>query len=322
MRINNFKTDLVSVVVPIYNQVGYVDETIASIVGQSYKNLEILLCDDSSNDGTKEKLLEWAGKDGRIIPILSDKNEGLSFNINKGLDRATGEFLAIMGGDDKMAPDKIGKQVYFLKNNPDFDVALHWVEVFDSKTGKILSVINSHILKSPADWFFPKVSFGFSNKSKNSTFPPTAYLARSVYALHSRYDYRLKFKNEVLFAIDNYMNKPNAKWHCIPEVLGFYRSHDNNMHKSREMSEALLEETYVNFAIASARYPSLKSKLKRILRYFLYMEVYYLRAQEKQQNKLKMRLAKSRLRAEWGLFGYCLAMIIIETKLVYLKTRH
>ena len=65
------------------------------------------------------------------------------------------------------------------------------------------------------------------------------------------------------------MNKPEAKWYCIPEVLGYYRMHEKNMHKSKEMNEALLEETYVNYAIATARYPSLNKKLRRVFRFFV-----------------------------------------------------
>ena len=219
--------NLVSVVIPTYNHVNYVDETLESVTRQTYSDLEIIICDDCSIDGTIDKILDWSKRDKRIVPIISDRNEGLSVNLNKGLDRASGEFLSIMGGDDKMALSKIEEQVHYLKNNPGFDAVLHWVEVFDSESGKTLRVINSNILKSPVDWFAPRVSFGISRKNNNSSFPPTSYLARSSYALHSRYDFRLKYKNEVLFAIDNYMNKPEAKWHLIPpkslDIIGYMK---------------------------------------------------------------------------------------------------
>jgi glycosyltransferase involved in cell wall biosynthesis len=317
---STFRKGQVSVIIPTYNHVDFVDETLASVAGQTYSDLEIIVCDDCSTDGTAEKILDWAKRDKRIIPIVSDKNEGFSINLNKGFDRASGEFLSIMGGDDKMALNKIEKQVAFLNKNPDYDAVLHWVEIFDSGSGKTLSIINSNILESPLDWVFPKVSFIISKKDNNSTFPPTAYLARSAYALHSRYDYRLKFKNEILFAIDNYMNKPQAKWHCIPEVLGYYRMHERNMHKSKEMNDALLEETYINYAIASARYPSLTRKLRRGLQYFLYRQIYYLCVQPEQDIPALGRM-KERFRAEAGLFQYWYAMFFMNMKLLYHKIK-
>jgi glycosyltransferase involved in cell wall biosynthesis len=316
---NAFKEELVSIVIPTYNHVDFVDEMLTSVTCQTYRNVEIIVCDDCSNDGTIEKILGWAKSDKRITAVLSGRNEGLSVNLNKGLDRATGEFLSLMGGDDKMALNKIEKQVHFLRNNPDYDVVLHWVEIFDSLSGKVISTINSNILKNPFDWFMPAVSFGISKKNNNSIFPPTSYLARSSYALHSRYDYRLKFKNEVLFAIDNYMNKQDAKWHCIPEVLGYYRMHENNMHKSREMIGALLEETYVNYAIASARYPSLKNKLKRVFLYFLYRDLYYCYANPNSKDESFIKAAKMRFKAESDLWQYWYAMAFLKLKLFYRK---
>jgi glycosyltransferase involved in cell wall biosynthesis len=316
---STYRTGLVSVVIPTFNHVNFIDETLDSVIGQTYSDLEIIVCDDCSTDGTTDKILDWAKRDRRIIPIVSNRNEGFSINLNKGFDRATGEFLSIMGGDDKMTLNKIEKQVRFLNNNPNYDAVLHWVEIFDSRDGKTLSTINSNILESPLDWVFPKVSFIISKKDNNSTFPPTAYLARSAYALHSRYDYRLKFKNEILFAIDNYMNKPRAKWFCIPEVLGYYRMHERNMHKSKEMNDALLEETYVNYAIASARYPSLSRKLKKGLQYFLYRQIYYSCIQPDKRNIPALRYMKERFRVEAGSFRYGYAMFFLHMKLLYRK---
>jgi glycosyltransferase involved in cell wall biosynthesis len=314
---NRFEKGLVSIVIPTFNHVHFADEMLASVTGQTYSNLQIIVCDDCSDDGTAEKILDWAKRDNRIVAILSNENCGLSININKGLDRAAGEFLALMGGDDKMALDKIRKQVDFLRAHPDYDVVLHWVEVFDSTSGRQLNIFNSNISKSPVDWFLPKVSFGISKKNNDSIFPPTAYLARSDYALHSRFDYRLKYKNEVLFAIDNFMKKPDAKWSCIPEILGYYRMHERNMHKSKEMNDALLEETYINYAIASARYPSLSGRFRRGLQYFLYRDLYYRYWEPGEESAQIVKLAKGRFRMESDLFLYIFAMAFLKAKLFY-----
>lgn len=317
-----FRSNLVSIVVPTYNQVNYIDETITSIISQSYSDIEILICDDCSSDGTTEKISDWARKDARIVPILSPKNEGLSRNVNRGFERAQGEFFSLMGGDDKMRNDKIEKQVKFLRENPEYDVVLHWVEVFDSNTGNNLYLIDSDILESPGDWFLAVKSFWAFSKDKNSTFPPTSYLARSTYALHGRYDTRLNYKNEVLFAIDNFMNKPLAKWHCIPEILGYYRIHNNNIHRSDEMRIALLEETYINYGIASARYPSLTGRLKNVLVEFLYKRIVYLTQASQGFSKREIDDEMKRLRYEAGFIKYLFCVISIKIKLTirYFRT--
>jgi glycosyltransferase involved in cell wall biosynthesis len=312
---------LVSVVITTYNHVDFIDETIESIIAQSYKNLEILICDDCSSDGTTEKIKLWANKDTRIITLLASQNEGLSKNVNKGFDKASGEFLALMGGDDKMAPCKIEKQVDFLNKNREVDVVLHWVEIFDSIDRKSMGVINSNVLETPDDWFAPFTFFGFKKNNK-STFPPTSYLARSTYSLRSRYDERLKYKNEILFAIDNYMKDRNAKWYCIPEVLGFYRMHENNMHRTPGMQNALLEETYVNSAIASARYPSIAQKMKNVVIHFLYNNLFYLYLDAEKRDYDAINEAKARLKSEAGALNLWLALILIRARILYKKIRN
>lgn len=316
-----YRPNLVSVVVCTFNHVDFIDETLTSIINQTYRDLEILVCDDCSTDGTTDKIKEWAIKDYRVIPLLSSKNEGFSNNINKGFNAASGEFFSLIGGDDKMAPEKIQKQVEFLKENRSFDVVLHWVDVFDSKNGNIKYTINQNILNSPTDWFFSPRNFWFSYKKRNSTFPPTAYLARSEYALHGRYDVRLKYKNEILYAIDNYMNKPFAKWYCIPEILGYYRIHSNNMHTSSQMNKSLMEETYINYAIASAKYPNISRDLKNGLIRFLFNDLYFAYLQSKDSEKELIKDCKRRLYSEAGIYRYTILILIIKIKLFKNKIR-
>lgn len=293
----------------MYNQERFADETIGSIVTQTYHNLEILICDDCSTDSTVEKIREWEQKDRRVKLLPSAANMGLSSNTNKGFDHASGEFVSLMGGDDIMLPQKIEKQVQFLEANPDYDVVLHWVDTFDSDTGNILYTFNTRIINDPSDWFF-----GRTWESKgNSTFPPTAYLARSSYALKSRYDMRLKYKNEILFAIDNYMHKPEAKWKCLPEVLGKYRIHGNNMHTSSAMNNVLLEETYLNYALAITRYPSLSKPLKSALTYFLFNDLYYAKLNKEISAKYLQQLEK-RYRIEAGAAWYYISLCLMFFK--------
>lgn len=100
---NNNKV-LLSVIVPVYNVESYLDRCIESIVGQSYRNLEIILVDDGSPDNCPKKCDDWAKRDNRI-KVIHKKNAGLGLARNSGLDIATGEYVAFVDSDDYIEND-------------------------------------------------------------------------------------------------------------------------------------------------------------------------------------------------------------------------
>ena len=89
----------ISVIIPFYNVKAYVNRCLESIVGQTYKNLEIICVDDGSSDGTSAILDEWAKKDDRIN-VIHKPNGGVSSARNTGLDAATGDYIGFVDGDD------------------------------------------------------------------------------------------------------------------------------------------------------------------------------------------------------------------------------
>ena len=85
---------LVSVCIPAYNNAAYIKETIDSILGQTYSNLELVICDDRSKDDTV-KVIE-AIKDDRIKLFQNEKNLGMSGNWNHCLSKCSGEFIKLI----------------------------------------------------------------------------------------------------------------------------------------------------------------------------------------------------------------------------------
>lgn len=107
------KNDLISVVVPVYNVEKYLPKCIESIINQTYKNLEIILVDDGSPDECGRICDEYAAKDKRI-KVMHKENGGLSDARNKGIDVATGTYLAFIDSDDyidKEMFDKLYKRI-------------------------------------------------------------------------------------------------------------------------------------------------------------------------------------------------------------------
>lgn len=109
---------MVSVIIPSYNRIKYIEDAIASIEEQSYRDYEIIVVDDGSTDGSFE-LLEGFSKSGRIslYSHANNQNRGQSASINLGIMHATGSFVAVLDSDDYFAPDKLARQVSFLEKN-------------------------------------------------------------------------------------------------------------------------------------------------------------------------------------------------------------
>lgn len=89
----------VTIIVPVYNVRAYVGECVESLLSQTYTNLEIILVDDGSTDGSGAVCDEYAKKDGRVR-VIHQENQGLSGARNTGLDHAEGEYIAFVDSDD------------------------------------------------------------------------------------------------------------------------------------------------------------------------------------------------------------------------------
>ena len=103
----------VSIIVPCYNHERFVRETIESIRGQTYPEIELIVIDDASSDGTAGVVEELRGRH-EFTFLRNERNLGLNATIERGLAHATGEFATTIASDDVMLPTKIEEQVAWL----------------------------------------------------------------------------------------------------------------------------------------------------------------------------------------------------------------
>ncbi len=96
--------DIISIIIPVYNVKPYLKKCLDSVINQTYKNLEIILIDDGSNDGSGEICDEYGKLDKRIM-VVHQSNQGLSMARNKGLDLAKGDWIAFLDSDDWVEKD-------------------------------------------------------------------------------------------------------------------------------------------------------------------------------------------------------------------------
>ncbi|MDQ3072975.1 MAG: glycosyltransferase family 2 protein, partial [Bacteroidota bacterium] len=115
---------LVTVLTSVYNGEEYLREAIESILNQSFTDYEFLIVNDGSTDKTAEILAGYF--DPRIRIIHNNKNKGLSFSLNSGLEASFGVYVARQDADDISLRDRLRKQVDFMEKNPQIHVCGTW----------------------------------------------------------------------------------------------------------------------------------------------------------------------------------------------------
>ncbi|PJZ86268.1 glycosyltransferase family 2 protein [Leptospira harrisiae] len=107
----------VSVIMPAYNAVSYLEDSVKSLLNQSFQDWELLLVDDCSKDQTPVLAQKIAKSDSRIRFIQKEKNSGSADTRNTGIKLATGEYIAFLDADDLWEPDFLEKMIPFMEKN-------------------------------------------------------------------------------------------------------------------------------------------------------------------------------------------------------------
>lgn len=118
----------VSIITSAFNCEQYLKEMLNSIITQTYKDWEMILFDDASDDDTWNVIEDIT--DARIIKIRNTNNVGLTKNLNRALEIAKGKYIVRMDADDIAAPDRIEKQVQFMEANEDVVLSGGWMQCF------------------------------------------------------------------------------------------------------------------------------------------------------------------------------------------------
>jgi len=111
------ETPLVSIITPSFNSEQFIAETILSVQDQSYSNWEMIVVDDCSSDATEEIVTEFAQADSRILFYKLSKNSGAGVARDQAVSLAKGKYIAFLDSDDLWKPEKLEKQIDFLKRH-------------------------------------------------------------------------------------------------------------------------------------------------------------------------------------------------------------
>ncbi|MDK2597607.1 glycosyltransferase [Pseudoalteromonas obscura] len=246
---------LVSVAIITYNQKDFLKECIESILAQSYSNVQIVVADDCSSDGTQEMLREYDEQyPGKFTLCLSEKNRGITANSNAANDACIGQYIAWTGGDDLMLPNKLSRQVDYMEKHPEVAICYHDLDVFESDTNKTI--------RKFSEGATPRRG-GIEKLMRYGCFLGAASaMVRNSDKLPS-YDNRMPIASDWMYWIRCLEDGGTIEY--IPEVLGRYRRHSNNVTSaSKKVHGSALQDHFITCAILKSEFPKyISSILKR-----------------------------------------------------------
>lgn len=121
------KEELVSIIMPSYNTGRFIQETINSVINQTYDNWELIIVDDCSSDNTDD--IVKSINDNRVIYLKNERNNGAAISRNKALRKAKGKWIAFLDSDDLWKKDKLEKQIKFMKENNYYFSYTSYIEI-------------------------------------------------------------------------------------------------------------------------------------------------------------------------------------------------
>jgi glycosyltransferase involved in cell wall biosynthesis len=168
------KEPLVSIVAACFNHSQFLEETLNSIVNQSYSNIEVVITDDGSTDNSVVLIKDWMAKNTiKCTLIANEKNEGICKTFNKGLEKCNGKYFQVIACDDVMLVDKIEKQVAAFENSAE-EIAVIYTDaqVIDENSILVQPSFSNY-------WKFPEnASTSFEGLLKQNTIIAPSVLVR------------------------------------------------------------------------------------------------------------------------------------------------
>jgi glycosyltransferase involved in cell wall biosynthesis len=208
----------ISVHIIAYNQKDYIREAIDSALAQDYPNLEVVVADDASSDGTAEIIADYARQHpGRVIAALSPKNLGITRNSNVGLRACSGEYIAFMGGDDVLLPGKISAQTAWFADRPNRVLCGHQVEVFYQDDSRPPYPLSRYLIAGT----------GAEAIIKHNPFGATAVMVRASRIPPHGFDETLPVVSDQMMWVD--VLREDGEFGFVPGTYARYRKHDTNV---------------------------------------------------------------------------------------------
>jgi len=214
--------DLVSIIIPIYNSEKFLNDSLNSVINQTYKNIEIICIDDGSTDNSLKVLNKFSSN----IIIISQRNHGLYSAINSGISKMKGKWFKWFSPDDIMYPNTIETLVNEAKNHSDSTIIYSNWDIID-ETGNILREFHESNYNDLSNFDYNIRLLDGQQINVNTTLIPSYLFEKNkIRDLENptAIDYSFFLRSALLH---------NIKFHLLPKSLIKYRIHSDQLsHKN------------------------------------------------------------------------------------------
>ena len=261
----------VSVIIPAYNSEDYLAKALKSVFNQSYRHFEIILIDDASSDSTVR--IANSFQDRRLKVIKNERNRGVSYGRNLGIEQAQGKWIALLDADDWYAPQRLEKlMAAAATTNADLIADDLWL--IDEKTGQHWSTLltESFLIERVPIALIDAVKFVMSdrlpaiNAKRNWSLGYTKPLIRKEFLLRHqiRYDENLRVGEDFTLYLE--CLRKQAKFYLLGQPYYYYRTREVSL-STRKPTEYLSEscEIVSNFINREVNSPAESRLLQALL---------------------------------------------------------
>lgn len=237
---------LVSITVITYNSSKFVEETLDSIYNQTYKNIELIISDDGSTDGTINVCANWIEKNknrfSRTELITSNKNTGIPANCNRAIKEVRGEWVKMIAGDDALFEDAISFFMAYAKKNNE-------VSIFSSKSSIYKNTFEEENFMSNSAMEVPNFFMLSAHEQyssllyKNRVSTIGVFLKRQLILDVGGFDERLRFIEDHPLFLN--ISKHGEKIFFMNKTTVKYRIHDSSVRTIDSGENAIFNKWYL-----------------------------------------------------------------------------
>jgi alpha-1,3-rhamnosyltransferase len=226
---------LVSVIISSYHHGTYVEESIQSVLQQTYPNIELLVVDDGSQDDSVERIKKMQTQYG--FDFRAQSNQGLARTLNDCIAHSHGSLIAPFGSDDVMLPDRIMTQVDYMQDKPEVGICAGNIQMINSE--------GEGVPKRDREGSFRRLDFEDVFVAKKKGAPaPTLLFRREALEKVGGFDTEIKLED---LLIELKITHAGYFIDVLPQVLAKYRVHKTNTYKNRRFMVDNVLKTYALF---------------------------------------------------------------------------
>ncbi|WP_028981497.1 glycosyltransferase family 2 protein [Sporocytophaga myxococcoides] len=244
---------LVSILIPTYKRLNYLKEAVDSCLKQSYPDIEVIVIQDPTPDGLVEEITNW-GKEissaTHKVKFYSNKtNKGLAGNWNECLSKANGEYIVIIGDDDRLMPNCIDELMIGIKGDADVSFSNHYL--IDEK-GEQLAISKENTKRFNRHYLSKGILPNAEKSIWENAIPISAALIKSNLAKEIKFKEQLNTPEIEMFL---QINQLKGKFYFNPDYLAEYRVHPESA-TSSGLRVHLLFDLLKDFPVTKENYKS------------------------------------------------------------------